>query len=364
MTKNDILNYIYNSPLDCENTPAELENMPGDKLLELVGGVIDTKPNDGKHSYEIISIDSFQTAKQYEHYAPTWCIFQSEEVFYEESHQGTCHFIFFKRDDAEDYGKLAFGEGYPYDNYGMSFFEVLLTQGNRVVSVTSRRNWDEDYDHYLNNQQLKEALGEVLYKVTINEKPIRLLQISDTHNRHNELTNLPEADIIIHCGDFTEQGTEKETLDFLNWFLELPHMHKIFVTGNHDLCLWDAEGIEDLPENIHFLQDRGCEIEGIKFFGLAYNHSEELIPDGIDVLVTHEPPVMILDESSGTHWGNAPLRNHVFQVKPKYHLFGHAHDAFGILTHEGICFSNGSCLDDQYVICRKGNLFVYTKQDD
>ena len=57
MTKNDILNYIYNSPLDCENTPAELENMPGDKLLELVGGVIDTKPNDGKHSYEIISID-------------------------------------------------------------------------------------------------------------------------------------------------------------------------------------------------------------------------------------------------------------------------------------------------------------------
>lgn len=62
MTKNDILNYIYNSPLDYENTPAELENMPGDKLLELVGGVIDTKPNDGKHSYEIISIDSFQTA--------------------------------------------------------------------------------------------------------------------------------------------------------------------------------------------------------------------------------------------------------------------------------------------------------------
>ena len=47
---------------------------------------------------------------------------------------------------------------------------------------------------------------------------MKILQISDTHNRHNELTNLPEADVIIHCGDFTEQGTEEEVLDFLNWF--------------------------------------------------------------------------------------------------------------------------------------------------
>ena len=77
--------------------------------------------------------------------------------------------------------------------------------------------------------------------------PIKILQISDTHNRHNDLTNLPEADVIVHCGDFTEQGTEEETLDFLNWFIELPYKHKIFITGNHDLCLWDAEGIEARP---------------------------------------------------------------------------------------------------------------------
>lgn len=362
MTKNDILNYIYNSPFVCENKPADFENMSEDQLLELVGGVIDIMPKDGKHSYEIISIDDFKTAKQYEHYAPTWCIFQSEEVFFEESHQGTCHFIFCKRDDAEEYGKLAFGEGYPYDNYGMSFFAVLLTKENRVVSVTSRRNWDEDYDHYLNNQQLKDALGDALYKETVNDQPIRLLQISDTHNRHNELTNLPEADLVIHCGDFTEQGTEEEVLDFLNWFIELPYKHKIFVTGNHDLCLWDAEGIEDHPENIHFLQDRGCEIEGIQFFGLAYNHPERHIPNyEIDVLVTHEPPVMILDESSGTHWGNAPLRNRVFEIKPKYHLFGHAHDAYGTAKQEGIVFSNGAILDDRYNIINKPHIFEITK---
>ena len=180
-----------------------------------------------------------------------------------------------------------------------------------------------------------------------------ILQISDTHNKHQQLTNLPTADVIVHCGDFADNGTEDEVLDFLNWFIELPYKHKIFITGNHDLCLWDAEGIEDLPENVHFLQDRGCEIEGIQFFGLAYNHPEARIPDGIDVLITHEPPVMILDESNGIHWGNALIRNKVLAVKPKLHLFGHAHDAFGKEEHDGIVFSNGAVTDDSYQLKHK-----------
>ena len=108
---------------------------------------------------------------------------------------------------------------------------------------------------------------------------MKIVQISDTHNLHQRLTDLPAGDVIVHCGDFSDMGREEEVLDFLNWFIMLPYNHKIFVTGNHDLCLWDAEDIEDLPENVHFLQDRGCEIDGIRFFGLAYNHRESLIPD-------------------------------------------------------------------------------------
>ena len=147
-----------------------------------------------------------------------------------------------------------------------------------------------------------------------------ILQISDTHNRHRLLTNLPTADVLVHCGDFTDMGTEEEALNFLNWLIEQPYRHKIFVTGNHDLCLWEAENIEDLPNNIHFLQDRGCEIEGVRFFGLAYNHQESIIPHGVDVLITHEPPAMILDKSNGIHWGNLSLRNKVLEVKPKLHF--------------------------------------------
>ena len=174
---------------------------------------------------------------------------------------------------------------------------------------------------------------------------MKIIHISDTHGLHRQLHDLPEAEVIVHSGDISNNGEESEVLDFLNWYMELPYRHKVFVIGNHDICLWDADGIEDLPDNVHFLQDRGCVIDGVKFYGLAYDHAENMIPNDVDVLITHEPPVMILDESDGTHWGNAPLRTRVFQVKPKLHLFGHAHRANGITKEDGIIFSNAAMQD-------------------
>ena len=187
---------------------------------------------------------------------------------------------------------------------------------------------------------------------------MKILQISDTHNRHRQLTNQPEADVIVHCGDFADNGTEEEVLDFLNWYIDLPYKYKIFVTGNHDLCLWDAKDIEDLPENVFFLQDRGVTIEGVKFFGIAYNHSERLIPEGTDIVITHEPPIMILDESAGIHWGDVPLFKRIMEVRPRYHLFGHAHESCGTLKQDDIIFSNGAILDDFYHISHQPKVFL------
>lgn len=179
---------------------------------------------------------------------------------------------------------------------------------------------------------------------------MKILHLSDTHNKHRQLTDLPDADVFVHCGDFTDNGTEEEILDFLNWLIELPYPHKIFITGNHDICLWKATSIEELPDNIHFLQDCYCEINGFKFFGLTYNHPESLIPHNIDILLTHEPPFMILDESNGIHWGNSAIKSAVFKVSPRYHLFGHSHESFGNLELKGINFYNGAILDNNNVI--------------
>lgn len=45
---------------------------------------------------------------------------------------------------------------------------------------------------------------------------MRIIQISDTHNRHQRLKDLPAGDVIVHCGDFADMGREEEVLDFLN----------------------------------------------------------------------------------------------------------------------------------------------------
>ena len=188
---------------------------------------------------------------------------------------------------------------------------------------------------------------------------MKILQISDTHNKHHLLVNLPEADVIVHCGDFTDNGTEKEALDFLNWFIMLPYKHKIFVTGNHDTCLWNAEAIEDLPKNVHFLQDSECKIEGITFLGLAYNHSEQVIPPDADVLVSHEPPFMILDKDNNIHWGNADLKKKILEVKPRYYFFGHIHGAYGTEKHHGIVFSNAALFYESFQMEGNFHLLKY-----
>ena len=186
---------------------------------------------------------------------------------------------------------------------------------------------------------------------------MRIVQISDTHGKHHQLKDLPKGDVLIHCGDFTDNGTEEEVLDFLNWFEVQPYKYKIFVTGNHDLCLWDADNIEDLPDGMFFLQDRGVTIEGKSFFGIAYNHDERIIPEGLDVLVTHEPPLHIMDLTMGIDWGNLHIKEQVFKVRPRYHLFGHAHEAQGVEKHDGIVFSNGSLLNDLGEVVYKAKVF-------
>lgn len=188
-----------------------------------------------------------------------------------------------------------------------------------------------------------------------------VFHISDTHSLHHKIAGplITKADILIHSGDITDNGTEQEVLDFLNWFIGLPNAHKIFVIGNHDVCLYDAGRIEDLPENVHFLQDNSVIIGGTTFFGLGYNHNEKLIPEGIDCLITHEPPAMILDKSSGAHWGNMAIRNRVLKIKPKYHLFGHTHEGYGIKKIGSTIYSNAALMNDKMELVNEPRRFRF-----
>ncbi len=194
---------------------------------------------------------------------------------------------------------------------------------------------------------------------------MRILHISDTHGLHRRLTDLPEADVAVHSGDFTMTGSEQEAIDFLNWFCDLPYAHKIFISGNHDDCLYGAN-IDGLDSNVHYLCNSGIEIDGVKFYGVPMFMSDCVtdrqakniakIPGDTDVLVTHSPAYGILDFDDNINYGDEQLLAKVMEIHPQLHLFGHIHAQHGITTEHGVTFSNGAIMNADYTTLNLPNL--------
>lgn len=195
-----------------------------------------------------------------------------------------------------------------------------------------------------------------------NLKNMRILHLSDTHGAHHRLRELPPADILVHSGDFCMVGEDREALDFLNWFCDLPYKHKMFICGNHDSSLYGND-IEGLDPNVHYLCNSGIEIEGLKFYGVpmfyedcAYGRQTGYyanIPDDTDILITHSPAYGILDLDSSIddkyiHYGSKEIRDRLIKIHPRAHLFGHVHRCHGVTEQNGIVFSNGAIMNDDY----------------
>ena len=192
---------------------------------------------------------------------------------------------------------------------------------------------------------------------------MKILHLSDTHGVHRRLENLPEADILVHSGDFTMAGSEAEAIDFMNWLCDLPYKHKIFICGNHDECLYGAN-VSGLDSNVHYLNNSGIEIEGYKFYGVPMfmrdSRKREIhysaIPEDTDILITHIPPLNIMDYDGRRQYGSELLLNRIKAISPKIHLFGHIHSGHGILELNGTIFSNGAIMDDNYSNLQSPNL--------
>ena len=196
---------------------------------------------------------------------------------------------------------------------------------------------------------------------------MELVLISDTHTMHEQVT-LPKGDVLVHAGDFTGRGKPHEVEDFFGWLERQAKefKHIVFIAGNHDMSFeykhpWTVDMIKSLSENIHYLEDSEIIIDGVKFYGSpwqpeffnwAFNlprgkalaEKWELIPNDTDILITHGPPMNILDYTSRDMWnvGCLDLYNKVLNIKPKLHIFGHIHEGYGIKEQDGITFINAS----------------------
>ncbi|TYZ66514.1 hypothetical protein PybrP1_006513, partial [[Pythium] brassicae (nom. inval.)] len=194
---------------------------------------------------------------------------------------------------------------------------------------------------------------------------------------------IPDGDVLVHAGDFTDTGDRDEVLAFNAFLGRLPHRYKLVVAGNHESTFdrqfypfnwqhyghcqqFDPDEVRALLTNALYLEDQAVLIEGYKFYGSpwqpefcnwAFNlpRGEELrakwrrIPSDTDVLVTHTPPLGRGDRVGATHVGCEELAREVSdRVRPQLHVFGHVHEGYGKSSDGTTIYVNASSCTHEY----------------
>lgn len=221
---------------------------------------------------------------------------------------------------------------------------------------------------------------------------MKIATISDCHGQWAR-ADYPAADVLVMAGDLLKNYSYDRTQDAFEQLVELVALRKhleslleagrykyvVICAGNHDFAFEriNKEAVEALygapaedcalqgggkNGGIHYLQDREVQlmVDGSwrKFYGSPYTpwfHSWafnlpnpdinmmrasmvaktlwKMIPEGLDVLVTHGPPYGVLDACiSGERVGCKHLKERLDRLgkaAPKVHVFGHIHHSFG-----------------------------------
>lgn len=181
------------------------------------------------------------------------------------------------------------------------------------------------------------------------EKPLRVIVISDTHEKHDLLGTLPACDLLIHTGDvlmrsryYTPAYAHKKYLAFREWLVQQRATRKVLVGGNHDCHLEDMsdEALTSLfPPHlgIAYLCNKRIEVDGLSVFASPYSkggsdnrafQSKNFRSETIEALTSPSNPIDILI----THGPCEDIRE---KVRPRLlHVFGHIHAQHGLSYHE------------------------------
>lgn len=181
---------------------------------------------------------------------------------------------------------------------------------------------------------------------------MRLVAMADTHGSHRQL-DVPDGDVLVHAGDLTQRGTLAQLEDVADWLRSLPHRHKVVIAGNHDFAFQGTPGrARELFHGLTYLEDQEVTLGGLRIYGspwqpwfhdwafnlrrgAAIDEKWRLIPEGLDVLVTHGPPLgfgdLVLRHPvyGEERVGCEDLLRHLERAKPRFHLFGHIHEDRG-----------------------------------
>jgi|SRR6267378_335037 len=206
--------------------------------------------------------------------------------------------------------------------------------------------------------------------------------IADLHGFYPELEG---GDLLFVAGDLTGNDSFDQWDEFFNWLdLASDKYNRICViAGNHDNALiMSSNRFRYLrrEECVSYLEDSGAEFQGFKIWGSPWTKTFEgmnphckaftcdteeelaekwaLIPDDVDILITHAPLFGILDEVKDYYsrniinTGSQSLSKRITELKNiKLHIFGHIHENGGIWKanlNRRLVYVNASHVNELY----------------
>lgn len=206
----------------------------------------------------------------------------------------------------------------------------------------------------------------------VEKEKVRILVMSDTHERHQLLGELPKCDLLIHAGDillrsrlYSRDHSLRKYKSFAKWFEKQQATHKIILGGNHDMHLeeFSQSELEDIfprSKNIFYLHNELITLNGLNIFACPFSHgrsqnrafqsanvydsasdsmkalaatgngekSASSSKKGIDILITHSETEL-----------------HEILPPSMLYIYGHIHESYGLSTHR--CFSKDGCAQSE-----------------
>jgi Icc-related predicted phosphoesterase len=181
--------------------------------------------------------------------------------------------------------------------------------------------------------------------------------ISDLHGFYPKLEG---GDLLIVAGDLTASDTEYQHNEFSDWLEKQDYPKKIVISGNHDGLLQGVgkEWAKKMFPDATYLEDSGLSWCGLKIWGSPWTKTFEginpkckaftvdteeelaekwkLIPEDIDILITHSPPYGVRDRAKRKNgYGFECVGSKTLQMAAlnfhslKLWVMGHIHEDYG-----------------------------------
>ena len=233
---------------------------------------------------------------------------------------------------------------------------------------------------------------------------MKILAISDLHT-----TGLKGLDryvrdcaLVLVAGDFTEHGRTRGVEQSVRWVLDVfcpwcasfPDVRFCVVPGEQDLFAERRADEIRWPGNVAYLDPlaadpaaRTCEAAGLKIYGVArtpyqkggvFAGSPEAlvrafaeIPEGLDVLVSHAPPLvdgynLDADGRRRRHRGSPELMEAIRRARPRLVVCGHVHGGDhrrAVLENGTVVVNVSRVLDDRGLVTTRPRVIEVEQVD-